>query len=308
MNTPYHAKKKSGKILPLLLLAVICLLVAIYFSIDFFIPQQEKPIQIDKQSKQIIIDQNERVTSFGEQDHNENTQQRLDDTQSFISSLIPQQLLKPSSVSPETCASITSGMEEFYQHLDSQKKTAESSNLSMKQYLQNKAEIIWRNPPIVVRETDNLMNILQNAAHFFRILGEKDVDLLRSLLNKEEDKLEEAMALFYSWSLIEPHCESLQNAIHLPLSGMYEYASFFINTLGGQSYLYRRSHNLRTLVKYYVVLILHRANEDMANRHGIDIRPPLLSALADLEIDRGLMFQNLYIENLHKILLDYPGM
>ncbi len=199
-------------------------------------------------------------------------------------------------------------MREFYEHLDRQgfsKNTQEEHIKTVFQKLTNK---LLQNPPIVVRETDNLLNILKNAAHFFRILGEKDLNLLRAILKKEDVRLEEAMALFFNWSLYDGQCKKQDIEVSLPLSDLYEYAVFFLNTLGGQSYLYRRNHNMRTLIKYYVVLIIDRANDQMKNKHGIDIRAPLLSVQTDLEIARELQYQAIYIENLHTLSQKYSTM
>ncbi len=298
-------QSSNGHALPIILLAIICLLAVVYFSMDFFINQgHEKPIQLNKAN---ITSQQEDgpITSFGSPQKSANDQQTTAEAYSFVGMLISQQLVTPKTISPESCQNTSKGIAEFYQHLEQQGFSSNTQGEPMKSTFIRLTAKLLKNPPVVIRETDNLMNILKNAAHFFRILGEKDLNLLRAILKKEDIRLEDAMALFYNWSLVEGYCEDKETEIRLPLAEQYEYATFFLNTLGGQSYLYRRNHNIRTLLKYYVVLLLDRANDEMKNRHGIDIRPPLLSVLADLEIARDLHYRNLYIDNLHSLSRKY---
>jgi len=154
------------------------------------------------------------------------------------------------------------------------------------------------NPPVVVRETDDLFAILNNLAHFFRILGPKEILLLKDVLTHERENIEPTMALFYKWSEIAPDCSDSNLDIDLPLAGLYEYAGYFINTLGGQSYLFRREPYLRTLIRYYSTLIIDRANSADANRYGIDIRYTLNSLIAEIQGNSTLIYQQEYLEML----------
>jgi hypothetical protein len=54
---------------------------------------------------------------------------------------------------------------------------------------------------------------------------------------------------------------------------IYEYATFFLNTLGGRSYMLRRDSKMRMLVNYYALLAVDMANDTGRNIYGIDIRP-----------------------------------
>ena len=58
------------------------------------------------------------------------------------------------------------------------------------------------------------------------------------------------------WSEIETECTDVDLDIKLPLAGLYEYAGYFINTLGGQSYLFRRELYLRVLIRYYCLRLV----------------------------------------------------
>jgi len=163
------------------------------------------------------------------------------------------------------------------------------------------------NPPVVVRETDDLFAILNNMAHFFRILGLKDILLIKDVLTHERDLIEPTMALFYKWSEIAPDCAAADLAIDLPLAGLYEYAGYFINTLGGQSYLFRREHYLRLLIRYYSILIIDRANSAGINRYGIDIRYTLDSLISEMQGNGALEYRQEYLDNLLRLQENYQA-
>ena len=115
------------------------------------------------------------------------------------------------------------------------------------------------------------------------------------------------MALFYKWSEIAPDCPDNNLNIDLPLPGLYEYAGYFINTLGGQSYLFRRELYLRILIRYYSVLIIDRANQVDANRYGIDIRYTLDSLIPEIQGSSDLGNKQEYLENLLRLQEQYQA-
>ena len=73
---------------------------------------------------------------------------------------------------------------------------------------------------------------------------------------------------------------------------------FFLNTLGGQSYLFRRESRVRMLGKYYSILVLDRANDASLNRHGIDIRPSVDSLLEEMKTTTSLAGRDTYLVRL----------
>ncbi|MEW6593452.1 MAG: hypothetical protein AB1413_01140 [Thermodesulfobacteriota bacterium] len=165
---------------------------------------------------------------------------------------------------------------------------------------------LFANPPVVVGETNTFFTILSNTVHFYRILKKDDVLLVRDILLNESENIEPLMALFYRWSLRAPECPA-PNGINLamPLPGLYEYAGFFLNTLGGRSYLFRRESRLRLLVKYYSVLVLDRANSQRLNSHGIDIRPSLASLGGEMRNAKSLKDRAAYLATLTELQAKY---
>lgn len=160
-------------------------------------------------------------------------------------------------------------------------------------------------PPLVSGESENLYTILGNTTHFYRVLGKGDVFLIRDILAREADSLETHMALLYRWSELAGQCEETEVRLRLPLAGLYEYAGFFLNTLGGQSYLFRREPRLRLLTVYYSLLILDRANASSLNRHGLDIRPPLENLLREMKTATGLAGRDQYLARLVRLRDEY---
>jgi len=196
----------------------------------------------------------------------------------------------------------------FFEHLDQQNYIREYTfKGSTLVHFNGIISKLIANPPVVVRETDDLFAILNNMAHFFRILGPKDILLIKDVLIHEREFIEPTMALFYRWSELETECTDTDLDLSLPLAGLYEYAGYFINTLGGQAYLFRRELYLRHLLRYYSVLIIDRANNIDANRYGIDIRYTLDFLISEIQGNGGLANKQTYLENLIRLQKEYQA-
>ena len=160
---------------------------------------------------------------------------------------------------------------------------------------------LLKTPPFVLRETDSLVQVVQNRAHFFRVLGKKDTLLLRDLLLKEGDILESSFAILYEAMILQEKCKADGPALRVLLPEVYPYAVFFLNTLGGTAYLMRRDSRARMLAQYYCILILDQANQHGLNKLGFDIRPPLEALKRDLKDAANLTRKEEYIETLKSI-------
>jgi len=215
---------------------------------------------------------------------------------------------QPPTESPDECLQTADKILLFFEHLDRQDYIHEYvTKGSALEHMNGIINKLLANPPVVVRETDDLFAILNNMAHFFRILGPKDILLIKDVLLHERALVEPTMALFYKWSEIEPECSDKNLEISLPLEGLYEYAGYFINTLGGQSYLFRRAPYLRLLIRYYSILIIDRANNVDANRYGIDIRYTLDALISEIEASDDLENKQEYLDNLIKLQESYQA-
>jgi hypothetical protein len=156
--------------------------------------------------------------------------------------------------------------------------------------------------PKVAGETESLYTTLKNVSHFFRVLGKKRTELVADIFKNEQEILEPAMRVFYQWAT--GPAGTLQGKPTLPV--MYEYTSFFLNTLGGRSYLMRRDSKLRLLATYYCILVLDRANDNGVNPNGVDIRPLIGLSANDIRSQKGLIHQKSYLAELSRLAGKYP--
>jgi hypothetical protein len=166
-------------------------------------------------------------------------------------------------------------------------------------------EKLSSNLPIVTGEMDSLYNMVRNVAHFYRALGKKPVLLTKQVIQNESEVMESVMKTFYLWFTMDDEGKSALQG-RPSKETLYEYAGFFLNTLGGRSYLLRRGPKERTLTTYYCVLILDRANDAQLNAKGIDIRPFITSSLQEIQSQLGLLYQKEYIAKLKELNLKYP--
>jgi hypothetical protein len=197
------------------------------------------------------------------------------------------------------CDVLKQRIEAFFSYLDQKDYIKayrlENGTSGLFQEIQNK---LTEKPPTVIWETRDLFTLLRNLAHFYRVLGKNRLKLIKDILENEAEIIEPAMAIFYAW-LTHDNCKLGKN--NPPsLKILYEYSGFFLNTIAGRSYLIRRDSTVRTLVSYYSVMTLHRANEEALNPYGIDIRPFADSLSNDINSRKGLMYQRVYLSELEE--------
>jgi hypothetical protein len=160
-------------------------------------------------------------------------------------------------------------------------------------------------PPIVSGEMNSLYSMVRNVAHFYRVLGKKQILLIKQILRNESAVIEPAMQTFYQWFSMDDKAPcGLQG--RPSLQTQYTYAGYLLNTLGGRSYLLRRGSRVRTLTTYYCVLILDRANDAQLNSVGIDIRPYIKVSANEIANQLGLRYQKKYLARLNRLSRKYP--
>lgn len=195
---------------------------------------------------------------------------------------------------------------EFYHSLDQQKYIQARhldvpSHIFFTRLIQKAVET----PPVVTRETDDLLTILKNSAHFFRLLGKDNILLIKEILNQEQDKIEEVMASYF---LLSEQPDTLHNELSLkiPDNALYEYACFFLNTMGGRLYLSRRDSRMRMLVTYYAIQIIEQANLKEKNQYGLQLQPAIDLLTAEMETGgHHLRYQGAYLDTLYDLKEKY---
>ena len=288
---------KRNAVITLTITCIILAAVALVFNWEKFIPEEKKPEPVyrtEKKAPVIRIPEKEKVYKIKKE----------------IESLVPKE--KPAGV-PETPAiapriiRVEKSFEEihqevinFFDYLD-QKDYIEAYKLKKGTYKHflKLMERLSANPPVVSGETQDIYILTHNIAHFYRVIGKKNISLIKDIFSNEREITEPTMGLIYEWGT--KGIEDDKKEIKTSMKDLYEYAGFFLNTLGGKAYLSRRDSKTRMLVTYYSILILDKANKEKLNRHGIDVRPPLTLLLDDIHNQKNLDRKTEYLKKLNAI-------
>lgn len=193
----------------------------------------------------------------------------------------------------------------FYSYLDQQQyvKSYKFFNGTKEQF-QQIFKMLAKKPPIVTRETDSINDVLNNVFYFYRVLGKERITLVKDILENESDIIEPLMHTFYFWFTSSDE-KSILELTRPSIEQLYLYACFFLETLGGRSYVLRRDSKVRILTLYYCVLIIDQANIDGVNSNGIDIRPPLRLISEDITHQKSLNYKNQYFIKLEMLRKKY---
>jgi hypothetical protein len=143
---------------------------------------------------------------------------------------------------------------------------------------------------------------MKNITFFYRILGKDTLLMIKDILAAETTMVEPVAALLYEW--LDP-LQSRAEASPVSPEMMYDYTGFFLQSMGGRSYLFRRDPGVRMLTLYYSLLVLDQANQAGINREGIDIVPPLDDLIRELRYSRRLTNRHSYLETLREIRARY---
>ncbi len=205
----------------------------------------------------------------------------------------------------QKCDQLSEQLLPFFNHLDSEPYIKEFElNQPSLQYFNELTTKLLANPPVVTRESDDLYTILTNMAHFFRVIGPRNILLMKGILDRERDKIEDVAAELYQWTIVG-QCSNDTFQMNAPLDQVYEYAGFFLNTMGGRSYLFRRDSRSRLLVNYYAILIVDLANKKNMNRYGLDIREIIPRLIDEIEATNQLIYKEDYIDWLLELQEKY---
>lgn len=204
------------------------------------------------------------------------------------------------------CYRLEKKIDAFFNYLDRQGfiEAAGIETKGARRVFEEMVSALSEHPPKITGETRDIVSLMHNQAHFFRILKKDRIELVKQVLNTEAGVLEHAMGNFYDYYVKLGGCGGQDEAI-ISLETLYEYASFFLNTLSGKSYLLRRDSTIRCLTLYYSVLVLDQANKATLNRYGIDIRPHIELTLDEIRNQNSLIYQDRYIERLNGIKKKY---
>jgi len=206
----------------------------------------------------------------------------------------------------DTCQQAADKVDAFYAHLDKQ-PYIQAFHLGKKSrvYFSELIQKLLNNPPVITRETDDLFTVLKNTAHFYRVIGKNNITLIKTILDKEKPYIENSLADFYLLTTF-PHCLKKSFSLNVPQYSIYDYAGFFLNTMGGRLYLFRRDSASRMTVSYYSILVIDKANKESSNRDGIQIRQAIDSLISEMENSGNqLKLKDKYLDNLYDLKEKY---
>ncbi|RJQ81273.1 MAG: hypothetical protein C4519_08990 [Desulfobacteraceae bacterium] len=196
------------------------------------------------------------------------------------------------------CKKVTSQAVAFFQYLDSKAYLlSPGANARAEVVFEDLFKQLTAHPPTNVGEMDNLYTLIRNVTHFYRVLGKDRIDLVKEILQNESAVVEPAMAVMFTWMTT---CNAGDGGPldSTRLKSMYQYACFFLNTLGGRGYLLRRDSKTRMMINYYSLLLVDMANDAKLNVFGIDVRPHIDYVFYDINNQKGLMYRQRYLTNL----------
>jgi hypothetical protein len=163
---------------------------------------------------------------------------------------------------------------------------------------------VERTLPPVSGEAYRPSIIIENSFYFFRLLRKEKINIARDVVRYEADLAEPLIGILYYWLFVGRQCDELPSS-ESPLKMMYNYAAFFLNTLGGHSYLYRRDSKIRALTSYYANLVIHEANLQGLNEAGLDLRFFLPLTFNEIQSRNDLLYTEEYLETLSDLQLHY---
>lgn len=309
----HHPRKKDPSPLKTVLIAAVLMLLVAAGAIMFFFngTDTEEPLETDERvtmEQPPPVEQNEVKSDAvlplagSELPESSLTEDGVQGEEPVVAGQVP---ASAEEVMAGECRIIAEQIHGFFTHIDSEDYIKQFELQEPSQaYFIALADKLLKNPPVVSRESDDLYTILKNMAHFFRVIGKDNIILIKAILDRERDKIEDVAADFYQWTTRETCKDDL---LHFSpsLEGMYEYAGFFLNTMGGRSYLFRRDSRSRLLVNYYSVMLIERANRQGINRHGIDIAQIIPQLVQEIDSSSQLIYKENYIDSLYELLEKY---
>ena len=159
---------------------------------------------------------------------------------------------------------------------------------------------LLQSSPVISGESQDMLTLFKNISYLYGVLGKNDTLLVRDIINGELEIIEPTMKLFYRW--MDP-AYGIQNTgrITIPFEKQYDYAAYFLQTIGGKAYLFRRDSKTRLLVSYYCIIIIDRANQETLNKYGVDIRAQVASLITEMQNSKVLADKQEYLAALNII-------
>ena len=244
--------------------------------------------------------ENEKSLSEKERESAHQAQQQVQ--KSDQAPIFAAEIKQPQSMEPqEYFAKMENDIRDFFKYLD-KKNYIQHLNERMDTYAEFKRILkkLSSNLPVPAGEGIDSIVMTKNIFHIFRILSNTDIRLVKEITINESETMELNLEMFYRWLLLGnqfPDPDEMRPSFDV----LYQYAGFFLNTIGGRAYLSRRPMALRMLLSYYSLLIVHEADRKGRNTYGIDIFPYIAPLLTEMAIYPDLKLKKEYIQKLNQM-------
>ena len=125
--------------------------------------------------------------------------------------------------------------------------------------------------------------------------------IIKGILHNEKNLFENILVNYYNLTE-KKDCSIKTLPLTFPENSLYDYAGFFLNTMGGRLYLFRRDSHSRMVISYYALLTIDQANQNGNNRYGIDINQPIDSLINEIETSGAhLKLREQYLDKLYEL-------
>ena len=211
---------------------------------------------------------------------------------------------KRSADAEDRCKEIEDRVQDFFTYLNKEAYIQDlETDTDIDERFETLMEKLSSQPPVPAGEGLDSLTMTRNVYHFYRVLDEDEIRLIKQILKNEAQYLEINLDTFFQWLMSAESCPDLDQA-RPSLDVLYQYAGFFLNTIGGRAYLFRRAAPVRLLTSYYALLIVHEADKRGENTYGIDIFPEISRLAREISVYPDFELQNTYIQQLTE-LQDY---
>lgn len=209
----------------------------------------------------------------------------------------------PAKAAPEedNCTKTQKDLAEFFHYLDGKSYIRRLKlGMSVKARFKKIVKRLSTHPPSPAGEGIDPGLIIRNAYHFFRVLHKKDRRLTKEIIIHEGESPELDLAMFYTWLAAGDRCPD-KEGLRPSFKVIYRYAGFFLNTIGGRAYVFRRPTVSRLLITYYSLLFMHEADKAEKNYYGIDIFPYIAPLKKEIDHYPDLQLQKEYLKRLNEM-------
>ena len=251
-----------------------------------------------EQEKEVLEDETLQVEPGITTEEQEETAVKQDEPAFIISDVAS----SPESV-PEVdpCIQVEKDMDTFFRYLDHQDYVRDLvPEADMHARFEKILKRLAATPPYPAENISDPEHMIRNITHFFHILKKEDLQLIKEIIDNEHDSMEIDVRMFFKWLSLRDRCPSPEE-LKPSMESLYQYAGFFLNTIGGRAFLFRRTSALRLLISYYSLLVLHEADKMGENRYGLDIYPHIAPVKNEIANYPVFQFQQEYIEQLSRL-------